>query len=163
MKKSNSPAAAAAANEVPSAIPESLDMHELENFVGYNVRRTWLVDSQAFAERMAGYGLKQADFSVLFLLARNPGATSRQLCTMLDIQPPNLVRLISALDARGLLKRKAHPLDGRAIGLYLSPAGDRLLRQVEPIVLQLEAEFYAVLSPDEHKTLVTLLQKVYRR
>ena len=83
------------ATHSPAPRSDRLDTRVLETFVGYNARRAWLVVSQVFAERMAAYGLKQVDFSVLSLLAHNPGATSRQLCSTLDILPPNLVSLIA--------------------------------------------------------------------
>jgi len=153
----------------PSAVlhpvPRSdrLDTRVLETFVGYNARRAWLVVSQVFAERMAVYGLKQVDFSVLSLLAHNPGATSRQLCSTLDILPPNLVSLIAAMDARGLIERRPHPHDGRAIGLYLTPAGEQLVREAEQTVMQLEADTSARLTARERETLIRLLQKVYHQ
>jgi len=134
----------------------------LETFVGYNARRAWLVVSQVFAERMAVYGLKQVDFSVLSLLAHNPGATSRQLCSTLDILPPNLVSLIAAMDSRGLIERRPHPHDGRAIGLHLTPAGEELIREAEQTVTQLEAEASARLTARERETLIRLLQKIYQ-
>ncbi len=133
----------------------------LETLVGYNARRAWHVVSQVFAERMAAYGLKQVDFSVLSLIAHNPGATSRQLCSTLDILPPNLVSLIAAMDSRGLIERRPHPHDGRAIGLYLTPAGDELIREAEQTVMQLEADASARLTSRERETLIRLLQKMY--
>ena len=109
----------------PRRAPDRLDTRVLEALVGYNARRAWLVVIEVFAERMAAYGLKQVDFSVLSLLAHNPGATSRQLCATLDILPPNLVSLVAAMDSRGLIERRPHPRDGRAIGLHLTAAGEQ--------------------------------------
>jgi len=155
-KKASPPAGATAARS------DRLDTRVLEALVGYNARRAWLVVTQVFAERMAAYGLKQADFSVLSLIAHNPGATSRQLCSTLDILPPNLVSLIAAMDGRGLIERRPHPHDGRAIGLHLTPSGEQLVREAEQTVVQLEADASARLTPRERETLIKLLQKVYR-
>ncbi len=152
----------AAAIHAQAPRSDRLDTRVLETFVGYNARRAWLVVTQVFAERMAVYGLKQADFSVLSLLAHNPGATSRQLCSTLDILPPNLVNLIAAMDSRGLIERRPHPHDGRAIGLHLTPAGEALIRDAERTVTQLEAEASARLTARERETLIRLLQKIYR-
>ena len=121
-----------------------------------------LPSASVFAERMAAYGLKQVDFSVLSLLAHNPGATSRQLCATLEILPPNLVSLIATMDSRGLIERRPHPHDGRAIGLYLTSAGEELVREAEQTVVQLEADASARLTTRERETLIRLMQKVYR-
>lgn len=140
---------------------ERLDSRVLEELVGYNTRRAWSMISAVFAERMAPYGLKQVDFSVLSLLGHNPGATSRQLCSTLDILPPNLVSLVATMDSRGLIERRPHPRDGRAVGLYLTPAGEKLVHEAEQAVVQLELEASARLTPRERDTLIKLLQKIY--
>ena len=144
-----------------AARTDELDSRVLETLVGYNTRRAWLTISTVFAERMAAYGLKQVDFSVLSLLVHNPGATSRQLCATLDILPPNLVSLISALDGRGLIERRPHPRDGRAVGLYLTPAGERLTQEAEAAVVQLELDASAQLTARERESLIRLLKKIY--
>ena len=145
----------------PAPRTERLDTRVLETLVGYNTRRAWLTISAVFAERMAAYGLKQVDFSVLSLLAHNPGATSRQLCATLDILPPNLVSLIAAMDSRGLIERRPHPHDGRAVGLHLTTAGKKLVREAEAAVVQLELDASAKLSARERESLIKLLQKLY--
>ena len=140
---------------------DRLDSHVLESLVGYNTRRAFLVIGAVFAERMAAYGLKPVDFSVLSLLAHNPGATSRQLCAKLDILPPNFVNIVAAMDRRGLIERKPHPFDGRAVGLHLTPAGEALVKEAERAVIELEAEASSKLSARERETLIRLLQKIY--
>ena len=99
---------------------------------------------------------------MLSLLAQNPGATSRQLCATLDILPPNLVSLVAAMDGRGLIERRPHPHDGRAVGLHLTAAGRKLVREAEEAVVQLELDASARLSARERETLIGLLQKLYR-
>ena len=159
------PSKNSSANAAPPAAAngksDRLDTRVLEAFVGYNARRAWLIVSSLFAERMAPYGLKQIDFSVLSLLAHNPGATSRQLCNTLDILPPNLVSLVATLDSRGLIERRPHPHDGRAVGLHLTEAGEKLIGEAEQAVTQLETDASARLTARERETLIRLLQKMY--
>ena len=160
-RPSKNSSAKAAPPAAANAKSDRLDTRVLEAFVGYNARRAWLIVSSLFAERMAPYGLKQIDFSVLSLLAHNPGATSRQLCNTLDILPPNLVSLVATLDSRGLIERRPHPHDGRAVGLHLTEAGEELVGEAEQAVTQLETDASARLTARERETLIRLLQKMY--
>lgn len=112
--------------------------------------------------RMAPYDLRPVDFSVLSLVTHNPGITSRQLCTALGILPPNLVGMVNAFEKRGLIERRPHPSDGRAVGLHLTPGGEKLMRDAERTAAKLEAEAAGKLSTTEVKTLIKLLKKVYR-
>jgi DNA-binding MarR family transcriptional regulator len=145
----------------PPAV-ETVDTTFLEGLLGYNARRAALAVIDVFLERMAPYQLKPVDFSVLSLIVHNPGITSRQLCTALGILPPNLVGLVNALEKRELIERQPHPRDGRATGLHLTPAGEKLMRDAEKTAAALEADVAARLSPAELRTLITLLKKVYR-
>jgi len=141
--------------------PEAVDTSFLRTLVGYNARRASLAVIEVFMERMAVYRLKVVEFSVLSLVAHNPGITSRQLCATLNVLPPNLVGLIAALERRGLIERRPHPSDGRAMGLHLTPAGVELTAQAEQTAAQLEVDATAGLTGAERKTLIRLLQKVY--
>lgn len=147
----------------PPVIAEPADTGFLRTLVGYNTRRATLSIIELFMQRMAVYDLKVVDFSVLSLVAHNPGITSRQLCAALDILPPNLVGLIKGLDKRGLIERHPHPTDRRAQGLYLSPAGRKLQKSAQVTATQLENDVAGRLSADELHTLKTLLRKVYTR
>lgn len=142
---------------------DQVDTSYLESLLGYNARRATLAIIGHFMEGMAGYDLRPVDFSVLSLIAHNPGITSRQLCATLGIQPPNLVGLVADLEKRGLVARLPHPRDGRAFGLHLKPAGEALAREAEQTAARLEAEAGASLTAAEQKTLMRLLKKVYQR
>ena len=110
---------------------EKVDTRFLESLIGYNARRAALAIIEEFLERMAVYGLKPVDFSVMSVIVHNPGVTSRQLCASLNILPPNLVSLIQSLDSQGLVERLPHPHDGRAVGLHPTKKGKALMVQAE--------------------------------
>lgn len=145
----------------PDAAVEQVDTSYLESLVGYNARRATLVIVDAFLRTMAVYGLKPVEFSVLSLISHNPGITSRQLCSTLNIQPPNLVGMINQLQRRELITRRPHPHDGRAMGLHLTPEGRKMVRQAEVTASELEDAATARLSSTERKTLIQLLRKIY--
>lgn len=145
----------------PDTAVTEVDTSYLESLVGYNARRATLVIVDAFLRNMAVYGLRPVDFSMLSLIAHNPGITSRQLCTALNIQPPNLVGMINLLQTRELIVRRPHPHDGRAMGLHLTPEGRKMMKQAEVTAFELEEATTAKLSPTERKTLMQLLQKIY--
>ena len=145
----------------PTPSVEQIDTSYLESLIGYNARRAALSVIEVFMQRMAIYKLKPVDFSVLSLITHNPGITSSQLCSSLGILPPNLVGMVNALEKRELIVRKPHPRDGRAMGLHLTPAGQKLVQGAERTAAELEAEVASRLTPAEGKTLLRLLRKIY--
>jgi DNA-binding MarR family transcriptional regulator len=143
--------------------PQTIDISVLEGLVGYNARRASLYIVDIILKHMAAHDLRIVDLSILLLVAHNAGITSRQLSSALDILPPNLVGMLNALEKRGLVERQPHPLDGRAMGLHVTEAGSQLAAQAQAEVELLEIEATAKLTSTERKTLIRLLQKIYRR
>ena len=147
----------------PSPVPSihEVDTQYLESLVGYNARRAALAVIELFLQRMAVYELRPVEFSVVSLIAHNPGITSRQLCSTLGILPPNLVGMINTLEKRGLITKRPHPRDGRATGLHPTEPGEVLMREAEKTALDLEDKATKQLTAAERKTLIRLLKKVY--
>ena len=146
------------------AVPKTVatvDTSYLQTLLGYNARRVSLLSIELFAQRMARFDLSPVDFSILSLVLHNPGVTSRQLCSALDVLPPNLVGKISLMQKRDLLQRLPHPDDGRALGLYLTAAGSQMMQDAETTATQTESDVGNKLTDAELKTLLRLLQKVY--
>ena len=140
---------------------EQVDTSYLQTLLGYNARRAALTIIEAFLERMAEFGLRPVDFSVMSVIHHNPGVTSRQLCAALNLLPPNLVGLVQSLEARGLIQRRPHPTDGRATGLHPTAEGLALMQRAEQAASDLEIDKSRRLTAAQRKTLLDLLQKIY--
>ncbi len=151
----------ASATEAEVASVDQVDTGYLETLIGYNARRAALTVIGLFLERMAVYGLRPVDFSVLSVIAHNPGVTSRQLCTCLGLQPPNLVIMLNQFEQRELVLRQPHPHDGRALALSLTPQGQALMTQAEETAARLEVDATAALTPAQRNTLKRLLKLIY--
>lgn len=150
--------------KIPDEKPfvDKVNTRYLETLVGYNARRAALAVISRFLEEMAVYDLRPVDFSALSLITHNPGITSRQLCTTLGIQAPNIVAMVNGFEKRGLICRHAHPHDGRAFGLVLTEAGKALMGKAEKTASSLESDVTARLTPEERKTMVQALKKIYK-
>ncbi len=134
----------------------------LLELVGYNCRRAYVQIHKTFLERMAGYQLRPVEFSVLAVLRANPLLTQKQLSRALNVSPPNLAVLLDRLQARGLLTRERNPLDGRSQVLSLTDGGRQMVIKAERTAQALELEATSMLSDSERRTLIRLLQKIYR-
>ena len=84
----------AASHDAPPATPaapaivDAVDTRYLQTLLGYNARRAALTVIDEFVPRMAQFGLRVVDFSILSVIHHNPGITSRQLCAALALLPP---------------------------------------------------------------------------
>jgi len=140
---------------------QDIDTSYLETLLGYNARRAALTIINHFMEQMTAFDLRPADFSVLSLIRHNPGITSSQLCSALNILKPNLAVFLKNFETRKLVKRKPHPTDGRAMGLTLTSAGEKLMAKAESIAIASDLTVSSELNARERETLRRLLKKIY--
>ena len=154
-------AAMKAAPAPPGRSDRPVDSSPLQGLVGYAAKRASMVMSDYFAQHLAPLRLRPVPFTLLSLIGANPGITSTQLCSLLDIQSSNLVGLVKQLQGRGLILRQPHPEDGRAHGLHLTAAGRALLIKANALVAQADREATAQLTQAEVKKLLQLLGKIH--
>ena len=145
----------------PEAVVSDSGTAYLETLMGYNASRASQTMVSHFMRGVNQFDLRTVDFSVLSIMAHQPGVTSRQLCQLLNVLPPNMVVLLRDLDKRGLIERTPHPTDGRAMGLSLSASGKALMKKAEKAASDADAQGTAHLTAAERKTLTRLLQKIY--
>ncbi|OVZ60745.1 hypothetical protein CDO44_08460 [Pigmentiphaga sp. NML080357] len=142
---------------------EALDQTFLLGLVGHSARLASSSIRPYFTERMEAYDLRQAEFAVLSLLDANPGISQKRLADAINVSPPNMATVLGRLLERGLIRRERHAADQRTQVLRLTAAGERLYRQAEITVTELEREATSMLTETERRELLRLLRKVSKR
>jgi DNA-binding MarR family transcriptional regulator len=105
------------------------------------------------ARGRTGDGLTRARLSALGLLVMGGPRTLGELAAAEHVRPPTMTRLVHALEADGLVRRRPNPDDRRSVVIAATPRGEELLeagrrRQVEPL-----AEAIAGLERSDRRTL----------
>ena len=80
--------------------------------------------------RLQSLRLTQAQWRVIVHLSRSQGMMQAMLAESLEIQPITLTRLIDRMEAAGWVERRTHPLDRRAVQLYLTAQSQPILEQM---------------------------------
>ncbi|MGH9127935.1 MAG: MarR family winged helix-turn-helix transcriptional regulator [Acidimicrobiales bacterium] len=113
---------------------------------------------------LAPYGLTVVQFSLLNILAAEPGKSSAELARAGCVSPQSVAPQVSRLEADGYLERRSHPLHRRVIECRITAKGAEVLERVRPVVARLESEWIlAELSPEELKVLEELLYRLLNR
>ena len=137
-----------------------LDQSRLTHLVGYAASRASIELKKAFASHMAPLQLKAVEFSILALVASNPGVNQKRIAQTLDISAPNMAITLDRLVERGWVERVRSTCDRRAQQIHLTPKGRELEKRAGEIALAMEAEPLRMLSAAERALLIELLLKV---
>lgn len=96
-------------------------------------------------------------------VAREPGAlplTQVQLAEHTRTDLTMNSQVLRGLEKRGLVRRFPHPVDSRAKGVELTPAGEALIAQAVPLIKASDSKFF-VFDADEEAQFKRLLTKIY--
>jgi len=111
-------------------------------------------------ERIEREGFEGHHYSVLAILGEGARETQGTIAEALDVDPSRLVAVLDGLEERELIVRQRDPQDRRRHVVSITPAGRRQLQRLRSIAKELEAEFFAALSPEERATFHALLGKL---
>lgn len=133
---------------------------ELEGFLGYRLRRASAAMHRHFIAAVADLGLTQKQAAVLWLINSNPGAAQVSAADTLGMDRATTMAIVDRLDERGLLIRKQSSADRRRQELYLTPAGQKVLRKAKARVTKHEERFTSLFTASELEFLFEALRKL---
>lgn len=113
-------------------------------------------------EVLAEVGLTVNELTALSVLAARPGLSNARLARRSLVTPQAMHKVMSSLEARGLVSRTAAEGGGRAMGAFITEVGADLLAEAEVLVGRVEDGFVDLLNADERDSLTRMLLTVCR-
>jgi DNA-binding MarR family transcriptional regulator len=113
-----------------------------------------------FAERLAPLEVAPAHAGILRVLRESDGLSQQALGQKLGVFPSRLVELLDGLEERGLVERRASPMDRRRHALYLTEKGRDMLRQIDRVAAEHQDSLCAALTEPERARLAELLRRI---
>ena len=130
---------------------------------GYLLRQAWRALEGAMEIALRRHGLTPAQYGVLTVLAREPGASGADLARAVHTSPQAMNGVLATLEREALIERRPHPTHGRILQATLTSEGERRLRAANPSIRALERETERNFSPDEISTVKTWLVATAQR
>lgn len=134
--------------------------YRLDASAGHMLRRAHQRYQSVFQECANGLGLTGPQFALLLRLAEQKRATQNHLGRLAAMDSATVQGVVRRLEARGLLRATADPLDRRIRILSITAAGARLLRAAEEAGRRANEALLAPLSPAERAQLLALLRRI---
>ena len=125
---------------------QRFDDGAVTEIIGYRLRRAQIQIFQEFMERFAAFEMRPSEYSVMALIASNPGSKQIAIAEALGIKRANFVALINTLEARGLVERRQPANDRRSHALFLTSVGASVMAKLDVAQAQFEADCVARLG-----------------
>lgn len=138
---------------------DDVDLGGLDGALGFLLRLAQLKTQARFFEENGEGGFKPGEFSVLWVISRNPGIRQSVLGQRLMIKRAHMTKLLRSFEDRGLVTRRIPQDDRRAVELTLSTQGAARLADAAEWFFEFENRIGDPLSKAEAKQLNALLRK----
>jgi DNA-binding MarR family transcriptional regulator len=124
------------------------------------LRRAFLSISRFGDSLLSPYGLASDQYSLLLTVYRDPGIRQADLGDAMFAEPNTITAMVTLLEKRGLLRRKASPTDGRAKLIHLTARGEKLTQKLAAEARHLRKLLYDCFAGEDGLTALRILDRV---
>lgn len=141
-------------------VEERVDLGELTRSLGFMLRLAQVRTYDQFFRAFADADVRPGEFTVMWIVAANPGIRQGALARTLSIKPAHMTKLIERLVRGGFVRREVPPEDRRSVQLSLTDAGRAHVDHHRKRFLRVHAAEQAGLTGAEADQLLKLLHKL---
>jgi homoprotocatechuate degradation regulator HpaR len=109
---------------------------------------------------LRGHGLTEQQWRVLCTVRDIGESEITVLAERVFLLPPSLSRIVRDLEARGLLLRRSSVQDQRRALVSVTAAGEALIHQVEPSLIEMRLKMREAVGLDRWRALNDLLGEI---
>ena len=109
----------------------------------------------------APFGLRTGSFTVLALMAANPGCSQIELARFGALDRSLLVTIVDELEKRGLAVRKRSEVDRRRSSLYITDEGETVMNEMFYAAMDTEKPIRDGFSEQEMAQFFNFLERAY--
>lgn len=137
-----------------------MPIEQLYRTPGYLIRRCRQVAAAIFARESGRFGVTSQQYTVLRALAEFEHLEQTELCEVTALDRSTVATLLVRLEEKKLVRRTASPTDRRKNHVSLTAAGQRLVRDMEPVLERIQERILAPLAPAERAEFTRMLQTI---
>ncbi len=132
----------------------------MPSYIGYTLRRAQVAMFRDFTRREPGLDVTPGQFSLLTLIAANPGISQGALARVHRLDKSTLSPAVDKLAQDGLIRRERALADRRFYTLNLTDEGVRMLERTIAMVERQERAMAEAIEPAEAAILIDMLRRV---
>jgi DNA-binding MarR family transcriptional regulator len=156
------PAQDAGAARVPAhKAKDGFLLHMTPNYLFWCLHKTSMSVVTEELER-AGADITPVQYAALTAIQAYPGVDQATLAYVIGYDRATIGGVVDRLEKKGLVERQIHAQDRRARILFLAPAGEELLPQLESKVAEAQARILAPLPEHERLRFLKMVATLIR-
>ena len=124
---------------------------------GYLFRRMQQIAVALFIEECKAFDLTPVQYAALIAIHTHPGIDATRLSAVIAFDRSTLGNVLERMEAKELIQRSGSKDDKRVKVLHLSPKGERILKEAEPLAQRAQERILAPLAPGDREAFMRML------
>jgi DNA-binding MarR family transcriptional regulator len=142
------------------AMAAKLPFDGLEDLPGHHIRRLQQVAVGIFLDETAELNVTSVQFALLFAVWQSAGLDQRTISARIGFDTSTMGAVIDRMEARRLIRRKVSPDDKRVRLLFITPAGEVLLKRVIPAMLRAQERMLEPLAKADRPRFMQMIKRI---
>jgi DNA-binding MarR family transcriptional regulator len=127
---------------------------------GHLIRRLQQISLALFMDETKDFEITPVQYSALVAIEINPGLDQTALCNLIAIDRSTVGDVVTRLERKKLIRRTAGEEDRRTKALFITPAGKKMIAEIEPFVEATQTRILEPLTTGERAALMRMLKKL---
>ncbi len=132
----------------------------LTDAIAYHLRLAQEASFQTFKQRVGNADLQPGRYTILSIIANNPGLTPTELSRACGRDKSTLTPTLKDLAKRGMVERRRRETDERSYTVHLTPAGGELLQTLRRHALAHDRVLDRIVGPEKREEFLEILRRI---
>jgi MarR family transcriptional regulator, lower aerobic nicotinate degradation pathway regulator len=127
---------------------------------GHLIRRLQQISFALFIDQAKEFEITPVQYAAIVAIGNHPGIDQTALCNLVALDRSTVGDVVGRLEKKKLIKRLNGSLDRRTKSLSITPAGRKLIGQIEPAVQSTQRLILAPLKAGERGLFMRMLKEL---
>ena len=131
-----------------------------EETVDFHIRSAWHAIARMYNQEAAQYDATMAMGFVLLNIDSEEGAPATKIAPQMGLEARSLTRILKTLEDRGIIQRKADPVDKRSVRIFLTKEGKKRKEKARETVVRFNEVVREEISASKLNTFFEVIQQI---
>ncbi len=131
-----------------------------EETVDYPIKSAWHAISRMYNQQAAEEGFTTAIGFVLININSKEGTPATKIAPLIGLETRSLTRMLKTMEEKGLIYKKADPVDKRSVRMFLTEEGKRKKEISVQSVMRFNEQVRAALTEEELADFFGVIAKI---
>jgi DNA-binding MarR family transcriptional regulator len=133
-----------------------------EETVDYPIKSAWHAISRMYNQQAAEEGFTTAIGFVLININSKEGTPATKIAPLIGLETRSLTRMLKTMEEKGLIFKKADPVDKRSVRMFLTEEGKRKKEISVQSVMRFNEQVRAALTEEELGSFFGVISKIQK-